>query len=362
MRRDYDLMRLKSFMSSRHSRVLCFSVDQEPFKKGGSTSATNRRKVLVEAFANSLLEEMQRKKLKKLKADVALDFYFSSSEDSHPDHTSLIKNYVDIVRDVVLDDDRQVSVIESYHAQPKENFRPGKGSLRVTITPMGIYEAKHALLQSVTDSSHRSISQRLSSEDDSPDELIEVYEWALKSAKDEKSKAMTKHTIERLHEEKAMGYFWPYDFPFNFTSKLWGDLGMNKMLEKWRSEQRGIIIPIPYTAQNIVDETKKYLAQRGISAIQAHQSIDINIEVINWSIENVSKDIDNIFIDVKKAYFNSGIFAGSFGGVRIYRYEDKLDSTPRLRIKLLLPLEVFFHIRGLEEQADEKFRELEREF
>lgn len=341
MTRDYDLLRLKSFMSNRHARVLYFSVDQEPFKKGGSTSATNRRKALVKAFADSLTEEMQRKKLKKLRADVALDFYFSSAEDSHPDHTSLIKNYVDIVRDVVLDDDRQVSVIESYHAKPKEGFKPDKGRLQVTITPMGIYEAKHALLKNFTDSSQRSISQRLSSEDDDPQELIEMYEWVLKSAKDEKSKADIANVIERLREEKVMGYFWPYDFPFNFSSKLWGDFGMNKMLAKWRSEQRGIVIPIPYTTQSIIDETKKYLARRGVDTIQAHQSIDINIEVINWSVENVSKDIDNIFIDIKKAYFNSGVFVGSFNGVRIYRYEDKLNDKPRLRIKLLPPTRSF---------------------
>lgn len=355
---DYDLMRLKSYMSSLHSRILYFSVDQEPFKKGGSTSGTNRRKALVQAFSDSLAEEMGRKKISKMRANVAIDFYFSSSEKTHPDHTSLIKNYIDIIRDVLLDDDFQVSVIESYHSRPGHGGSDRMPSLRVVITPMGIYEAKHALLQRYTDPNERAISQRFSNEDDSPDELVEMYEHVLSRAKDEKSKAEIGSMIERIKEERAFSYFWPYDFPFNFSSKLWGDFGLNAMFAQWRSEQRGITIALPYTAESIVEATAQFLAARKLQSFTAHSALDVNIEVVNWDTPGVSKDIDNIFIDIKKAYFNAGICRVPFSGVRIYRYSDKLNPASRMRIKFLPPLEIFFHIHGIEDQAEEKFREL----
>ncbi len=356
--RDYDLMRLKSYMSSLHNRVLYFSVDQEPFKKGGSTSGTNRRKALVGAFADSLVEEMRRKKISKMRANVALDLYFSSTEKTHPDHTSLIKNYVDIIRDVLLDDDFQISVIESYHSRPGHGGSDRAPSLRVIITPMGIYEAKHALLQRYTDPNERAISQRLSSEDNSPDELIEMYEWVLGRAKDEKSRTETQDMIERIKEERAFSYFWPYDFPFNFSSKVWDDFGLNAMYAQWRSEQRGITVALPYTAESIVEATTQFLSARRLQSFTAHSALDINIEVINWNTPGVSKDIDNIFIDIKKAYFNAGICRVPFSGVRIYRYTDKLNPVSRMRIKFLPPLEIFFHIHGIEDQAEEKFSEL----
>lgn len=359
---DYDLLRLKSYMSMLHNRILHFCVNQEPFKKGGSTSATNRRKALVQAFSDKLSDEMKHKNISKMRANVAIDFFFSSTEKTHPDHTSLIKNYVDIIRDVLLDDDFQVSVIESYHSRPDNYATARPPWLRVTIIPMGIYEDKHALLQRYTDPNERAISHRLSGIEDLPDELVEMYQHVLDQAENETSKVEIRCMIERIKEERALSYFWPYDFPFNFYSKLWGDLGLNTMYEKWRSEQKGIIVALPYTIDSVIKETAQFLTACKVQSFIAHSSLDINIEVINWNIPGASKDIDNIFIDIKKAYFNSGICKIPFSGIRIYRYDDRLNPTSRMRIKFLSPLDISSHIHGIEEQAKEKFSEFSEGF
>lgn len=352
--KDYDLLRLKSFMSTQHKLVISFYVDQEPFKKGKSTNGSSARRALTKEFERSLKAEMTRKKLTNFKTDIAIDFHFSSSKNNHPDHANLIKNYIDIIRDNLLDDDRQVSVIESYHSLPRSGYIP-KGSLRVSISPLGLYNAKNSLIGYYSDSSDTPFSNRQSNENMSPSELVESYKNLMEYSKDKDNKDKLQLLMDKAEEEKVLGHLWPWDFPFELKKPgQEGWLGLDDMLNKCRSDQRGgIIIALPYKNELILKSIQEYFLKVDVKSIKAHTSLDINLEVINWH----EQDIDNIFLDVKKVLFNSNIYTGNYTGIRIYRYDDSIDLSPRLKIKLLPPMEISFHIHNLEESVKSAFKE-----
>lgn len=351
--KDYDLLRLKSFMSVQHKLVMSFYVNQEPFRKGKSTNGSSSRQLLIEEFKKELRVEMKQKHIRNMKTDVAVDFYFSSSKENHPDHANLIKNYIDIIRDNLLDDDRQVSVIESYHSLPRSRHTP-KGSLRVRISPLGLYKGKSSLLRYYSDSNEKPYSNRQSSEDMSPAELVTLYKDLLVHTKSRESRDAIRLLMKKAEEEKVLGHLWSWDFPFELKKSGQEDwLGMNDILSRCRSEQVGIVVALPYTTESISKATQKHLLERGVASITVHTTLDINVEVINWQVQ----DIDNIFVDVKKAIFNSKIYTGGYTGVRIYRYNDDINPSQRLRIKLLPSMDIFFHVNSLEESVKEAFKD-----
>jgi|GEM_PF-3307772 len=357
MNRDYELLRLKSFMSFMHPRVLYFHVDQEPFKK-----PISRNPAATQAFKDALLEEVSRKKFNKFRSNVAIDFFFASTEHTYPDHINLIKNYVDIIRDTVLEDDRQVSLIESYHSRPSEGFTPSKASLSVRITSMRMYEATHALMAKYSDFNDTfRYSHRHANEDMSVNEVVDLYSTMAEKAKAKGDNDLAEsytHIIQEAKEERALSLLMPYDLPFDFSSKYWDMAGFNATFKHWRNESGGIVISAPGPQQSfadavIIQAVKDYLNKRGIDKFKARKILDMNLEVINWH----DKDVDNIFIQLKKALQNSGLFDGTYNGIRIYRYADDIDPTPRIRIKFLAPMDIFNVIHTLERQVEEKFEE-----
>lgn len=344
-------------MSFMHPRVLYFHVDQEPFKK-----PISRNPAATQAFKDELLEEVSRKKFNKFRSNVAIDFFFASTDRTYPDHINLIKNYVDIIRDTVLEDDRQVSLIESYHSHPSESFTPSRASLSVRITSMRMYETTHALMAHYSDFNETfRNSHRHSNDDMSVDEVVELYGGIAEDAKEKGNTELATSYLrmtQEAKEEKALSLLMPYDLPFDFSSKYWDMAGFNATFKQWRNESGGVVINAPgpqqsLSSDDIVQAIQEFLTKAGISRFEARKIIDINLEVINWN----EKDIDNIFIQVKKALQNSGLFDGTYNGIRIYRYDDDINPAPRIRIKFLAPMDIFNVIRNIEQQVEEEFKD-----
>lgn len=350
-----DLIRYKLYRLGSHPKTLSIYIPQEPFgkiKKGGKI----KHKMLVEQFNQVMQEIVAGKNFSKFHSQIAVKFYFISDNKTSPDHTTLIKNYLDIIDELVLDDDRQVDAIESYHSTPsiiRGNKKPG---LHVKIMPMGNYIDQYSILLNRSNFySNDNISSRLLNREYSLQDNLTIFNNAIKYTEDTEEKMNFEKMRDMCKEEAAFDRLTPYDFPCNFsrTNSLIGHR-IDEMHLKSRSKSSGIIIPAPYNSDSINQCIKNHLDKWDISGLVAHDDIDINLEVINWP----GKDIDNIMIDIKKTLFNSDLYNKSISGIRILRYQDSYNSNERLRIKILPSHDIINTISSLEDQIEEQINEL----
>lgn len=305
-------------------------VEQEPFQKG----RLNAAKASAD-FRSALAEAMRRSRVKYFTAEVAIEFMFASESPNAPHHHKLIKNYVDLIDEMLLRDDRQVRIIESTHlSRPSRSDVARRPLIQATVMPFRLYREKHYLLWRHDDDWY--------GEHDCYPEPLDYSVWneLIESAThDEEREALTA-IRECEREEEILWSLTRRDNPIHNEILKELDLRLPRI-----PDPRELVFPLPLA--DCASTIEGYKRTTGVETIAHQIAVDLNIEIAHFP----NKDIDNLYIDIVHAMRRSRLISSPIGDVRVYRIETDA-GVPEARVKLLKPFAVHNYSHDVDEAME----------
>jgi hypothetical protein len=310
-------------------RIVMAIVDQEPFQKG----RLNAAKASAD-FREALAKAMERSNVKYYRGEVAIEFLFASESPNAPHHHRLIKNYVDLIDEAVLRDDRQVRIIESCHISGPPVVAPRREPrIQVTVMPLHLYRQKHALIffhdedwDDESEYEHESFGDR-------------TWNHLIDRAQSEKDKTAFRIAREREKEERLLMSLSRFDNPV--VDEI---LNEHRLTIQDFPDPRVLVFPLP--VKDPAQIINNYKRKTGIEEIRHQAGVDLNIEIVNFP----DKDIDNVYTALVRE-LRRALLVSPIGDVRIYRSEaDAVGSEAR--VKLLKRNAVLMYMRQIDEAVE----------
>lgn len=292
------------------------------------------------------------------RAKIAVSMRFFSSENQIPALHNLVKYYLDLLRAVVFQDDRQVEylVAECWHPTiPPNKYPLDEGAVFIRVERLTEYNEKFDLYMNLLnpgefknylkrDSSHRDLIAKFDYDDDFDDFFFDkpIRDKSLEFLPEE-----TRETMRTLYEEEtqkkllSLNYIEPTDRP--------GNPNKHNPLGEGFPNIRDLA---PFTvnlgdlpAKGEKSEYKQRIQNRVADLRNRHNifksviiPVDLDVQVSPRHLSKLDKDLDNIMRDIAPA-LSAELFRGRayLHGYRIYvaKLASESKKEGSIRIKLL---------------------------
>lgn len=250
--------------------------------------------------------------MSRYRGKVAILFQFAPNGE-RPSNYRLIKNYIDLVKDVALQDDRQVEVVVS-EIIPAEK----EPDLQVTIIPMHLYKAQFDL------------GRQLRGIDNDDDDELEEPEFGLDQETfdflydrmNEEGRIKLVNSQKRMRQHSVLSKVRADDLMKTFRYKeLAGSVDvLSAAIESTLStiyyiDPYKIVFELPFNEGSAMTTIEEYKRLNRIESFDNIEAVDLLVDIVNFP----DIDIDNLFHKIEGILRKSGLLVKAVGDIRLHR-------------------------------------------